>query len=383
MDLSNYNAGGCDPLYSDTFLPKLIHHEWGIADMQVLELNSRADRALGGLNAYAELKQIPDIKFFIPYVAAVEATQSSSIEGTQTTIEDAFKSSEDMLPEESADWCEVQNYIKALNSALENLKSVPFSNKLLKGAHAILMQGVRGQNKRPGDFRCSQNWIGGSSRETATFVPPPQNLVPDLMSDMEMFLHDEKNLLPPLIKIAIAHYQFETIHPFLDGNGRLGRLMIPLYLASKNLLVKPLLYLSVYFEKNKTAYIDHLMAVRHKHQMRNWLIFFLLGVEETARDSVAVFKSFLVMKERIESEILPGFSARRRGNAQKLMCRLYARPIMSINDVAQFLSTTPNTAAFLISDFVNHGILVEKTGWRRNRLFMFQEYLALFRKSSE
>jgi len=184
--------------------------------------------------------------------------------------------------------------------------------------------------------------------------------------------------LPPLTKIAIAHYQFETIHPFLDGNGRLGWLMIPLFLASEQILAKPVLYLSDYLERNKTAYVDHLMAVRQGNHMRQWLIFFLHGIEETAQSSITQFKHILAIKERIEREVLPCFSVRRLDNAQRLMRHLYRRPIIDGKTVAQLLDTTPNTANSLIGDLIKQGVLSEITGQRRNRLFMFREYLSLF-----
>jgi Fic family protein len=250
---------------------------------------------------------------------------------------------------------------------------------LLKETHAILLEGVRGETKRPGEFRISQNWIGVSLKNAA-FVPPHHDHVPELMSDLEKFLHSESVIVPPLIKIAIAHYQFETVHPFLDGNGRLGRLMISLYLASEKLLVKPALYLSDYFERNKTAYIDHLMAVRQGNHMRDWLIFFLHGVEETARSSADVFRAILAIKERVEREVLPRFSHRRQENAQRLMRHLYAQPVTDVKMVTKLLSTTPNTAASLINDLVEYGVLSEMTGQRRNRLFLFHDYIGLFRK---
>lgn len=377
MELSEYRAGRHEEqLEYRSFLPTPIDHEWVIADPQLQQLLGQADRALGELNAFAQL--IPDIDFFIRMYVAKEATQSSRIEGTQTTIEDALKDADDLSPEGRDDWGEVQNYIQAINFAIDSLERIPLSNRLLRETHAVLLQGVRGQTKQPGEFRISQNWIGVSLRN-AVFVPPHHAHVPELMSDMEKFLHSNKVVVHPLIKIAIAHYQFETIHPFLDGNGRLGRLMISLYLASEKLLVKPALYLSDYFERNKTAYVDHLMAVRQGHHMREWLMFFLHGVEETARASIAVFREILVLKERIEREVMPRFSHRRQVNAHQLMRELYARPIIDVKMAAQLLDTTNNTAASLISDLVVHGVLVEMTGRRRNRLFLFQNYLNLFR----
>ncbi|TPL85980.1 Fic family protein [Mesorhizobium sp. B2-3-12] len=378
MDLSAYRSGRYEKrLEYRSFLPTPVHHPWIISSPEVIDVLGRADRALAELNAFAQL--VPDIDFFISMYVAKEATQSSRIEGTQTNIEDAFKQIEDLSPEARDDWGEVQNYIQAINSAIVSLERLPLSNRLLKETHAILMQGVRGETKQPGEFRNSQNWIGVSLRDAA-FVPPHHEHVSELMSDMEKFIHDDSLRVPPLIRIAIAHYQFETIHPFLDGNGRLGRLMISLYLSSQGLLVKPALYLSDYFERNKTAYIDHLMAVREGNHMREWLIFFLHGVEETARASADVFRKILVLKERIERETLPRFSHRRQGNAQQLVRHLYKRPLVDVKGVTILLDTTTNTATSLIADLISHGVLAEVTGQRRNRLFVFERYLQLFER---
>jgi Fic family protein len=378
MLLSEYNAGKYEPQYEyRSFLPSWIHHPWVVADPELQDVLGRADRALGELNAFSQL--IPDIDFFIQMYVAKEATQSSRIEGTQTSIEDAFKDADDLDPEERDDWDEVQNYIKAIRYAIQRLEELPLCNRLLRETHSVLLQGVRGANKQPGEFRASQNWIGVSLRN-AVFVPPHHQRVPDLMTDLERFLHDQELRVPPLIRIAMAHYQFETIHPFLDGNGRLGRLMISLYLASEGLLTKPALYLSDYFERNKTAYVDHLMGVREGHHMREWLIFFLHGVEETSRSAAGVFRAIIALKERIEREVLPRFSTRRQDNVQKLVRQLYARPVVDVSYVAKLVESTPNTASALINDLVAAGVLVEMTGQRRNRLFLFQEYLALFRR---
>ena len=378
MDLTAYQAGHYEKqLEYRSFVPTPINHPWILSDPEVIELLGRADRALGELNAFAQL--VPDIDFFISMYVAKEATQSSRIEGTQTNIEDAFKEMEDLSPEARDDWGEVQNYIQAINHAIFSLERLPFSNRLLKETHAILMQGVRGETKQPGAFRVSQNWIGVSLKNAA-FIPPHHDHVPELMSDMEKFLHNESLRVPPLIRIALAHYQFETIHPFLDGNGRLGRLMISLYLASTGLLGKPALYLSDYFERNKTAYVDHLMAVRQGNHMREWLIFFLFGVEETARASADVFRKILKLKEQIEREVLPGFSHRRQQNAHTLIKYLYKRPLIDVKTARILLNTTTNTATSIICDFMTRGVLVEVTGQRRNRLFVFERYLRLFER---
>ena len=254
-----------------------------------------------------------------------------------------------------------------------------FAPYTLKETHRILMQGIRGEHKLPGEFRGSQNWIG-VSLNNAVFVPPHHDEVPDLMGDLEKFIHNEALQLPHLIKMAIAHYQFETIHPFLDGNGRLGRLMIALYLAGFGLLHKPALYLSDYFERHKSEYVDHLMAVRQKNKMKEWLVFFLYGVRETAQHSTQVFKDILTLKARIERDVFPAFSRRRLPNAQTLLQHLYQAPVVNIKSVAELLNLRPNTAAELINDFVNHGVLSELTGKQRNRLFWFKEYIDVFKR---
>lgn len=378
MHIEEYTAGVYEDRYEyRAFLPTTICHEWVIASPQLTTLLGEADRAIGELNAFAQL--IPDIDFFIAMYVAKEATQSSRIEGTQTNIEDAFKDADDLNPEEVDDWAEVQNYIRAINFAIEALERLPLSNRLLRDTHAILMEGVRGETKRSGEFRISQNWIGVSLRD-AVFVPPHHEHVAVLMGDLEKFLHSTDIHVHPLIRIAIAHYQFETVHPFLDGNGRLGRLMISLFLASEGLMEKPVLYLSDYFERNKTAYVDHLMAVRQGSHLDQWLVFFMHGVVETARASAKAFKDILSLKARIEAEVLPRFSARRQDNAQLVMKNLYARPIVDVRQVKDWIGNTTNTASSLINDLVQHGVLTEITQQRRNRLFMFHDYVALFRR---
>ena len=378
MNIADFTSGRPEDRYQyKAFLPERICREWVVADPELSELMGRADRALGELNAFAQL--VPDIEFFIRMFVAKEATQSSRIEGTQTNIEDAFKDADDLGPDERDDWAEVQNCIKAINFAIEALEKLPLSNRLLRQTHEVLMSGVRGEHKQPGQFRNSQNWIGVSLKN-AVFIPPHHDHVPDLMGDLEAFLHADNIYVHPLVRIAIGHYQFETIHPFLDGNGRLGRLMISLYLASEGLLAKPALYLSDYFARNRTAYVDHLAAVRQGNHLREWLIFFLHGVEETARASANVFRDILAIKERIERNVLPRFSTRRHGNAQALMRRLYARPVVNVNEAARVIKATTNTANALITDMVAHDVLVEITGGRRNRLFIFDEYIELFRR---
>jgi len=378
MDIDDYQAGQYKQQYKyKSFDPEMINHAWTFSDGAIQQLLSEADRALGELNAFSQL--IPDVDFFIRMHITKEATQSSRIEGTRTNMEEALLEERDIEPEKRDDWEEVQNYIEAINQAIGQLETLPLSNRLLKKTYQTLMQGVRGERKQPGEFRKSQNWIGVSLKN-AVFIPPHQDEVTELMSDLEKFLHNEELKTPHLIKIAIAHYQFETIHPFLDGNGRLGRLMIALYLASFGLLHKPALYLSDYFERNKVQYVDHLMAVRESNNMKQWLIFFLYGVVETAKNSIQVFRDIIVLKEKLEREVLPHFSTRRQENIQTLMAHLYQYPMVTIKDVVTLLHTSTNTAAALVNDLVKYSVLKELAGRHRNRMFWFSEYIILFNR---
>lgn len=378
MDIKAFQAGHYEQQYQyRSFLPMPVNREWIVSDPQTLTLLEEATRLLGELNAFSQL--IPDVDFFIRMHITKEATTSSRIEGTQTTMAEALVDERDIDPEKRDDWQEVQNYISAINFAIEQLHTLPLSNRLLRDTHAILMQGVRGKHKQPGEFRTSQNWIGVSLKH-AVFIPPQQEHVPELMSDLEKFMHNGQIHVPHLVRIAIIHYQFETIHPFSDGNGRLGRLLIVLYLVSFGLLHKPALYLSDFFERHKGEYYDHLMAVRTTSKLEPWLRFFLLGIHETAALSIQVFKDTLALKERIEREKMPTLHARRQGNAQQFMRSLYRTPVASIKTVAELIGVRTNTAAALIDDFVKLGILREITGQRRNRLFIFDEYVRLFRR---
>ncbi len=378
MNISEFKSGTYEQQYEyRSFLPSAINREWTLSDPQILTLLEEANRLLGELNAFSQLT--PDVDFFIRMHITKEATTSSRIEGTQTNIEEALVAKRDLDPEKRNDWQEVQNYIQAVNFAIKQLSHMPLSNRLLRETHAVLLYGVRGKHKQPGEFRASQNWIGVSLQHAA-FVPPHHQQVPDLMSDLEKFMHNDQIHVPHLLKIALIHYQFETIHPFLDGNGRLGRLLIVLYLVNFDLLRKPALYLSDFFERHKGEYYDQLMAVRATHKLEPWLRFFLLGMRETAALSIQVFKDILALKERIEREKMPTFHARRQANAQALVQFLYQTPMVSIKAVADLTKAQTNTAAALIDDFVKLGILKEFTGQKRNRLFIFKDYVRLFNR---
>ncbi|MCD4866355.1 Fic family protein [Pseudomonas sp. PLB05] len=357
-----------------SFSPVPINCEWQWLDPQLNTLLERASRSLAELNALSLM--VPDVDLFIRMHIAKEANTSSRIEGTQTQMDEAIMRREQVAPEKRDDWQEVQNYIEAINTAVSDLEHLPLSIRLLKQTHAVLMQGVRGAHKLPGEFRSSQNWIGGSNLNNAVFVPPHPDQVAELMGDLEKFWHNEQILVPDLIRIALSHYQFETIHPFLDGNGRIGRLLITLYLVDKGLLHKPALYLSDFFERNRGAYYDALTVVRSSNDLLHWLRFFLTAVAETATSSKNTFMEIMALRQGVEHQILA--LGGRAENAKRLLLYLYQRPMLSVNEAAEHLGVTHQSANILIRKLEELGVLVETTGYGRNRLFLFERYFRLF-----
>jgi Fic family protein len=375
MKFETFTAGHWVPRYQyRSFEPTIINHEWGWEDPSVSVLLEQANRALGELNAFSLI--VPDIDLFIQMHVVKEAQTSSRIEGTQTEIDEALLPEDQVLPEKRDDWREVRNYIDAVNEAVITLADLPLSNRLLKQTHTTLMRGVRGERKAPGEFRISQNWIGGSSLQDAAFIPPHQDGVADLMSDLEKFLHNEQVAVPDLIRIAIAHYQFETIHPFLDGNGRIGRLMIPLYLVSCGILAKPSLYLSDFFERNRASYYDALMGVRVRNDLLHWVRFFLNGVYQTAQKGRDLFREVLQLRTEVEQLILG--LGKRVPTARAGLNLLYRNPIVTAGELAAGLKISAPTANALLKDFERLGILHERTGRQRGRLFVFDRYFKLF-----
>jgi len=375
MQVEQFRSGQWLQQYQyKSFSPTPINCEWQWLDPQLNTLLERASRALAELNALSLM--VPDVDLFIRMHIAKEANTSSRIEGTQTQMDEALMRKEQIAPEKRDDWQEVQNYIEAINTAVEDLKQLPLSIRLLKQTHAVLMQGVRGDHKMPGEFRTSQNWIGGSNLNNAVFVPPHPSEVAELMGDLEKFWHNEQVQVPDLIRIALSHYQFETIHPFLDGNGRIGRLLITLYLVDKGLLHKPALYLSDFFERNRGAYYDALTVVRSSNDLLHWLRFFLTAVVETATSSKNTFMAIMTLRHEVEHQILT--LGKRAENAKKLLLDLYQRPMVSIGDVAGLLEVTHQSATALVKQLESLNILVETTGYGRNRLYLFQRYFELF-----
>jgi len=357
-----------------SFQPELISGKWVIDNMEVLSLLSQADRQLGRLDMYSEY--IPNIDLFISMHVLKEATQSSKIEGTKTNIEEALLNREDISEEKRDDWEEIQNYIAALNKAIEKLNEIPFSSRLIRQTHEILLSGVRGKRKLPGEFRSSQNWIGGASISDATFIPPIHTTINEYMGDLEKFAHDNEHYFPELLKIALIHYQFETIHPFLDGNGRVGRLMITLYLVEKGLLKKPILYLSDFFEKNRTLYYDNLMKVREKQEIYQWFKFFLVGVIETAKNSISTFDKILKLQKDVETRI-QGMGSR-SVSANTVVKQLYQHPVIQARKVQEITGLSMPTAYKIIEGLEELKVLKEVTGAKRGKLYFFKEYIDLF-----
>lgn len=378
MKIQDFDAGNnIKQLDYKAFLPTKINDTWSWNDRELTRLVEKSAIAIGQLDAYSH--QIPNIDHFIRMYVVKEATVSSRIEGTQTNMEEVLLKETDIQPERRNDWMEVNNYINALNNSIQQLSELPLSSRLLKKAHQTLLSGVRGEHKLPGEFRRSQNWIGGSSLLSAVFIPPPHDEVNPLMGDLENFLHNDDTGLTDLLKIAIAHYQFETIHPFLDGNGRIGRLMITLYLVEKGIIEKPVLYLSDFFDKNRESYYDNLTRVRTQNDMLRWVKFFLIGIIETCHSSSQTLKSILELKKECEEKRIYGLG-KKVNTAKILLDYLFQQPIVDAEVVSKQTGISLVSSYKLLDDFMRLGILKEMTGAKRNRLFAFEEYFTLFKK---
>lgn len=358
-----------------SFQPSLINRQWELDNMEVLKLLSQADRELGRLDMYSNY--IPNIELFISMHVLKEATQSSKIEGTQTKMEEALLDKEDIPLDKRDDWEEVQNYIKAMESAIIALEKLPFSSRLIRETHKVLLQGVRGEKKQPGEFRKSQNWIGGATINDALFIPPVHTSVPELMGDIEKFIHNEEIYFPELLKIALVHYQFETVHPFLDGNGRVGRLLIPLYLVNVGILKKPILYLSDFMENHRKLYYENLMNVREKNDINQWFKFFLVGIIETAKKGISTFDDILQLQKQNDIKIQSIGS--RAANAQKITNYLYQKPMINAEKVSKISGLSMPSSYKLIETMEKIEILKEVTGGQRGRMYVFEDYLKLFR----
>lgn len=346
-------------------------------DGELHALLSQADRALGRLDGSVLTLPNPDLFVFM-YVRK-EAVLSSQIEGTQSSLQDLLAAEADLFDENMPrDVDEVVNYVRAMKHGLARLAELPVSVRLIREIHSELMQGVRGGRLQPGELRHSQNWIGppGCTLNTASFVPPPHEEVPQALGDLERFLHDDDRL-PPLVKIALAHVQFETIHPFLDGNGRVGRLLITFLLTECGVLHKPVLYLSHFFRAHRQAYYDHLQAVRDRGEWEAWLAFFLRGVIDVAGEAVDTARRIQLLREQHRAAITEGLG-RAAGNGHRVLESLYNRPILTVADVRALTGTTYAAANTLVARLAELGVLVEMTGYARNRRFRYEPYVRLF-----
>jgi len=343
-------------------------------DSVLQSLLSKADLALGRLDGIAEI--LPDVDFFILMYIRKEATMSSQVEGTQATFSDLLKAEAKIKDlEVHKDVDELINYVNAMNYGLKRLETLPISLRLIKEIHRILLHGVRGEFKTPGEFRISQNWVGGATIETASYVPAPAHEVLPSLGKLENFLHD-KSHLPILIKTGLIHSQFENIHPFLDGNGRIGRLLVTFYLCQQKVLQKPLLYLSEFFKEHRQAYYDKLNAVHEKDSIEEWLKFFLEGVTTTSNKAVETARKILQLRdEDIRKVAKLGRSADR---GIKLLNFLYKTPIIKVKNVEVVAELKNPNALALISKFIKAGILKETTGKKRNRAFTYENYVKLF-----
>lgn len=357
------------------FLPNFLPERIDFDDPNINLLLEEATQALGELNAYAKL--VPDVDYFIKMHETKEATASSKIEGTQTEIDEAIMDEENVSPERRDDWLEVQNYIKAMRFAIDELARRPLATNLLRSTHRVLVAGACGEHKTPGEIRRTQNWISGATISDAHFVPPIPSAINDLMNDLDHYWNDKALTTPLLIKAAISHYQFETIHPFLDGNGRLGRLTIVLFLIEKNKLSKPVLYLSDYFSKNRAQYYDALDAVRFNSDMERWIKFFLVAVLDTAKHSCDTLQKIIELKAKNDQAILA--LGKKAQSASKLLNAMYGSPVIDINKASTITNTSTTAASSTIVCLENLGILKEITGFSRNRLYRYDDYVNLFK----
>jgi Fic family protein len=345
------------------------------ADLQALL--SHADQALGRLDGAVSILPDPDL-FVLQYVRR-EAVLSSQIEGTHASLMDVLEYEAQLeQAERRVDVAEIVNYIAAMNHGLRRLKDIPLSSRLLCEVHAVLMMDVRGgePHKTPGEFRRSQNWIGGGSLATARFVPPPSDLVGELFANLETFLHEE-DATPALVKIGLAHAQFETIHPFLDGNGRTGRLLITFWLVEQGILQRPVLYTSLFFKEHKDEYIDRLQAIRDDGDWEGWLAFFFDGVAQVATEATQTATRILALREADRARVSARMG-RRSGRALALLDQLFKQPVVNIGGVMKMLRISTPTASALLRDLAELGILKEATGRQRNRVYRYPAYLELF-----
>ena len=325
--------------------------------------------------------RIPDMELFISMYVRKEALLSSQIEGTQATLDDVL----DPLLDENANRnvADVINYIRATEFAVKRLRELPLCNRLIKETHAVLMEGVRGQEKNPGEFRYSQNWIGGqgSTLKNARYIPPNPEDMKEAVSDLEKYMNAEDNL-DPLVRAALIHYQFETIHPFLDGNGRVGRLLITLFLMEKKIMTAPALYISYFLKRNRIEYYDRMTEVRRKGNYEQWILFFLQAVMESAEDAVHTIDLLTALHDKNTALLMDGTAKRQSDTLKKLFAYLESNPIIDVKKTSEALGLSYNAVARAVSVLMEKGILTQNEKKGKTRIFSYSEYLDILRKDT-
>lgn len=364
------------------FIPNPLPPEPPIQiDSEILYLLSAADRRLGRLDGITQILPNPDL--FVAMYVKKEAVLSSQIEGTQASLIDVLEEDNETHEYKEKKVEEVVNYVNAMNYGIGRLQELPLCLRLIREIHSVLLVNVRGGERNPGEFRKSQNWIGpaGCTLATATFIPPPVLDMQNAMNNLEIFINKNEDNIPPLIKIGLLHAQFETIHPFLDGNGRMGRLLITFWLCQQQILTKPLLYLSYYFKKNRTEYYDRLMDVRLKGDWEGWIKFFLKGIAEVSDEAIITAKQILTMKEKHALIINQQF--KNPSNGLKLLEKLFENPLVTINKVAEILEVSYPTASLLVIGFCDLGLLKSNSRAQRNKRFSYFEYVNILQAGTE
>lgn len=378
MQIENFKSGSyAKQSEFSTFVPSPVNVPWEWRDTSLNFLLERASSEIGGLNAFAEL--VPNIDIYIKMHIRTEANKSSKIEGTKTSIEEDLMRVEDVSPEKRDDHVEVHNYINALQHGIDRITKddFPLCLRLVREMHEVLMQGVRGEHKTPGEFRRTQNWIGGSMPSTAVYVPPS---VPDMeisLADFEKFLNNDDNDIPHLIKVAIAHYQFETIHPFLDGNGRIGRLIIPLYMLNKGIISKPCFYISDYFERNRELYYVALDKPRKDNDLSHWIKFFLKAAIDTAKSAKVKFSNAVNVVNELNERA--SYVKGRIENVRSILNEFYLEPMLGMKDICEKTNLPQATVSVIVNDMQKGEILTETTGFSRNKVFMLKNYVEAFK----
>ena len=353
-----------------------------VIDSEMQKLLSLADLKLGRLDGITQI--LPNPELFVAMYVKKEAVLSSQIEGTQASLVDVLNTpSSETNDRAYNEVIEVVNYVNAMNWGLQNLSTLPLSLRLIRNIHKLLLEDVRGSNKNPGEFRKTQNWIGpqGCTLETATFIPPTVVEMEKAMADLENYMYEDDDV-PALIKIALIHAQFESIHPFLDGNGRMGRLLITFWLCQQEILTHPLLYLSYYFKQNRLEYYDRLMAVRTKGDWENWIKFFLRGIASVSDESTESAKKIIGLQSKYSEMLLQNDKS--NNNYSVLLNLLFERPIITKKEISETLGISLPTANTIVETFCNLGILYDKTpDKKRYKTFVFGEYLAILQKGTE